>query len=100
MTIISSAFSPQALFFVTQFIHVQYTQIESIRLRHRGTIRLDSHVTSQLDSHGVASRKSTSGMTNRQQGKRFCISPQGRDSGCGLLRIIIQISYTVRIPIF
>ena len=41
-----------------------------IRLRHF-TIRLDSHVTSKLDSHGVASRKSTSGMTNRQQGKRF-----------------------------
>ena len=51
-------------------IHVQYTQTESIRLRHF-TIRLDSHVTSQLDSHGVASRKSSSGMTNRQQGKRF-----------------------------
>ena len=51
-------------------IHVQYTQTESIRQRHF-TIRLDSHVTSRLDSHGVASRKSTSGMTNRQQGKRF-----------------------------
>ena len=53
-----------------QFKHVQYTQSESIRLRHL-TIRLDSHDTSRLDSHGVASRKSTSGMTNRQQGKRF-----------------------------
>ena len=51
-------------------LHVQYTQSEWIRLRHL-TIRLDSQVTSQLDSHGVASRKSTSGMTNRQQGKRF-----------------------------
>ena len=51
-------------------IHVQYTQTESIRLRHF-TIRLDSHITSRLDSHGVASRKSTSGMTNRQEGKRF-----------------------------
>ena len=39
-------------------IHVQYTQT-------------DSHVTYQLDLHGVASCKSTSGMTNRQQGKRF-----------------------------
>ena len=54
----------------TWSIHVQYTQTESIRLRHF-TIRLDSHVTSQLDSHGVASRKSTSGMTSRLQGKRF-----------------------------
>ena len=45
-------------------IHVQYIQSESIRLRHF-TIRLDLHVTSQLDSHGVASHKSTSGMTNR-----------------------------------
>ena len=45
-------------------------KLTSIRLRHF-TIRLDSHVTSQLDSHGVASRKSSSGMTNRQQGKRF-----------------------------
>ena len=60
---------------IENFIHVQYTQTESIRLRHF-TIRLDSHVTSKLDSHGVASRKSTSGMTNRQQGKRFVsISP-------------------------
>ena len=38
-----------------EIIHAQYTQTESIRLRHF-TIRLDSHVTSQLDSHGVASR--------------------------------------------
>ena len=51
-------------------IHVQYTQTKSIRLGHL-TIRLDSHVTSQLDSHGVASRKLTFSMTNRQQGKRF-----------------------------
>ena len=51
-------------------IHVQYTQTESIRLRHF-TIRLDSHVTSQLDSHGVVSRKSTSGITNRQKETRF-----------------------------
>ena len=50
--------------------HVQYTQTESIRLRHF-TIWLDLHVTSQLDSHWVASRKSTSGMTNRQQEKPF-----------------------------
>ena len=50
--------------------HVQYTQTESIRLRHF-TIRLDSHVTSQLDSHGVASRKLTSGMTNQQQEEQF-----------------------------
>ena len=49
---------------------LQYTQTESIRLRHF-TIQLDSHATSQLDSHGVASRKSTSGMMNRQQGKRL-----------------------------
>ena len=54
-------------------IHVQYTQTESIYLGHF-TIRLDLHVTSQLDSHGVASRKSTNGMTNRQQGKRFVSS--------------------------
>ena len=54
----------------TWSIHVQYTQTESIRLRHF-TIRLDSHVTSKLDSHGVASRKSTTGMTKRQQSKRF-----------------------------
>ena len=51
-------------------IHVQYTQTESMRLRHF-TIQLDSHVTSQLDSHGVASRKSTCGITNRQQEKWF-----------------------------
>ena len=54
----------------TWSIHVQYTQTESIRLRHF-TIWLDLHVTSQLDSHWVASRKSTSGMTNRQQEKPF-----------------------------
>ena len=53
------------------FIHVQYTQTESIRLKHF-PIRLDSHVTSWLDSHGVASRKSTSG-TNWQEGKRFVL---------------------------
>ena len=58
-------------------LHVQYTQSEWIRLRHL-TIRLDSQVTSQLDSHGVASRKSTSGMTNRQQGKRFVSIPSNR----------------------
>ena len=50
--------------------HVQYTQTESIRQGHF-TIRHDSHVTSRLDLHRVASRKSTSDMTNRQQGKRF-----------------------------
>ena len=50
--------------------HVQYTEPESIRLKHL-TIRLNSHATSRLDSHGDASRKSTSGTTNRQQGKRF-----------------------------
>ena len=58
------------VFPLVSYRYVQYTQTESIRLRHF-TIRLDSHVTSQLDSHGVASRKSTSGMTNRQQEKRF-----------------------------
>ena len=55
-----------------------YTQTESIRLRHF-TIRLDSHVTSQLNSQGVTSRKSTSGMTNRQQGKR-CMSNRSIES--------------------
>ena len=34
------------------FIHVQYTETESIRLKHL-TIRLDSHVTCRLDSHGA-----------------------------------------------
>ena len=61
---------PDLPFLATFGIHVQYTQTESIPLRHF-MIRLDSHVTSQLDLHGVPSHKSTFGMTNRQQGKRF-----------------------------
>ena len=66
------AVSEQNLFFSCDpNIHVQYTQTESIRLRYF-TIWLDLHVTSQLDSNGVASRKSTSGMTNRQQGNDLC----------------------------
>ena len=36
----------------TGSIHVQYTETESIRLKHF-TIRLDSHVASWLDSHGA-----------------------------------------------
>ena len=59
------------------YIHVQYTQTESICLRH-STIRLDSHVTSWLNSHGVASRKSTSGMSNQQKGKQFALIRRSR----------------------
>ena len=55
---------PKKCFILSRIIHVQYTQTESIRLRH---------CTTRLDSHGVVSRANppTSGMTNGQQGKRF-----------------------------
>ena len=58
-------------------------------------IRLDSHVTSQLDSHEVTSRKSTSGMTNRQQGKRFVLIRSNRQHFQPTLKVRINYIFQV-----